>query len=438
MTAPHILLQIGAKDVKSRPSATKGEDRPGPDCGRMAIAVGDVIGEYEVVGELGAGGMGKVYKVRHSISYRIEALKLLRADQLEHPDMADRFIKEIRVLASLNHQNIASLHTAFRHDDVLLMTMEYVEGETLSHKLRVGSIDMWTGLNYISQVLQALMYAHDRGVVHRDIKPSNIMVSAGDRVKLLDFGLAVSALDAERSRSGSIVGSLHYMSPEQVRGQKVDARSDIYSVGITLYELLTGTLPIKGNSQYEIMDGHLRQTPVPPREINPSIPADLAGLVMLAVRKDPMERIQSAQEFLRALDSIQLEKTIAIPSSGARFAPPETPTINTMRTERYAAAAPPPQTPHTANGATMRVPSGHVTPSGTAAKTDSSSIRGHSPDEIDAIAKQLAVYVGPIARVLVKKAAKQCVSTRDIYEMVANEIESVPDRQKFLATKPRK
>ena len=430
MATPYILLQIGTKDVKSRPSATKGEDRHRPDCGRMAIAVGDVIGEYEVVGELGAGGMGKVYKVRHSISYRIEALKLLRTDQLDHPDLADRFIKEIRVLASLNHPNIASLHTAFRHDDVLLMTMEYVEGETLSHKLRVGNIDMWTGMNYISQVLQALMYAHDRGVVHRDIKPSNIMVSPGNCVKLLDFGLAVSALDAERSRSGSIVGSLHYMSPEQVRGQKVDARSDLYSVGITLYELLTGTLPIKGSSQYEIMDGHLRQTPVPPREVNPSIPPDLAALVMVAMRKDPMERIQSAQEFLRALDAIQMEKTIAIPSSGARFAPPETPTINTVRTERYASVAPP--TPHTASGATMRAPSG------TTSKIDSSSIRGHAPEDIDAITKQLAVYVGPIARILVKKAAKQCVNTRDIYEVVASEIESLPDRQKFLSQKPRK
>jgi serine/threonine-protein kinase len=290
---------------------------------------------------------------------------------------------------------------------------------------------MWTGLNYISQVLQALMYAHDRGVVHRDIKPSNIMVSPGDRVKLLDFGLAVSALDAERSRSGSIVGSLHYMSPEQVRGLKVDARSDLYSVGITLYEILTGTLPIRGNSQYEIMDGHLRQTPAPPREINPSIPPDLAGLVMLAMQKDPAARMQSAQEFLRALDSIQLDKTIAIPSSAARFAaPPDSATVATVRTERFATSAQ--SAAQAPSGTTMRVPSGF------APKPDSSSIRGHAPEAIDRITKQLAVYVGPIARVLVKRAAKQCANTRDIYDAVAQEIESVQDRQKFLALKPRR
>ena len=406
----------------------------------MSIAIGDVIGEYEVIGELGAGGIGKVYKVRHSISHRVEALKLLRPDQLDHPDMADRFVKEIRVLASLNHPNIASLHTAFRHDDVLLMTMEYVEGETLSHKLRMGQVDMWTGLNYISQVLQALMYAHEMGVVHRDIKPSNIMISPGEKAKLLDFGLAVSALDAERSRSGSIVGSLHYMSPEQVRGHKVDARSDLYSVGVTLYEILTGKLPITGTTQYEIMDGHLRHNPIPPREINPTIPADLAGLVMWAMQKDPTVRVPSARDFLHNLDAVQLDKTIAIPASGSPLSASMA-NAATMRTAAYDTPRSFVTTP--VNEVTQQVarpPSGYDTPrppSGVAPKTDSSSITGHSPEVIDKISKELAQFVGPIARVLVKKAAKQCSNTRDIYEKVALEIESIPDRQKFLSHKPR-
>jgi len=400
----------------------------------MSIAIGDVLGEYEVIGELGAGGIGKVYKVRHSISHRVEALKLLRPDQLDHPDMADRFVKEIRVLASLNHPNIASLHTAFRHSDVLLMTMEYVEGETLSQKLRRGSVDIWTGLNYISQVLQALMYAHEMGVIHRDIKPSNIMISPGEKAKLLDFGLAVSALDAERSRSGSIVGSLHYMSPEQVRGHKVDARSDLYSVGITLYEILTGKLPITGNTQYEIMDGHLRQHPVPPREINPTIPADLAGLVMWAMQKDPEVRVPSAREFLQELDAVRLDKTIAIPASASPLSSTMA-NAATIRTVVSDTPRPtPPSYPYSGNEATRQVarPSG-----GVATKTDSSSITGHSPELIDKISKELAQFVGPIARVLVKKAAKQCSNTRDIYEKVALEIESIADRQKFLSHKPR-
>jgi len=391
----------------------------------MAIAVGDVIGEYEVIGEIGAGGIGKVYKVRHSISHRVEAMKLLRQDQLGHPEMADRFVKEIRVLASLNHPNIAALHAAFRHGDVLLMTMEYVEGQTLSHKLRTNSVDLWQGLSYISQVLRALMYAHERGVVHRDIKPSNIMITAEEKAVLLDFGLAVSELDAERSRSGSIVGSLHYMSPEQVRGQKVDARSDLYSLGITLYEILTGQLPIKGNSQYEIMDGHLRQQPAPPREINPMLPPDLAGLVMYALQKDPTMRIPTAQEFLRGLETMQLEKTITLPASGratSSFTSPTSPTMQTM-----------PKFPSGAGTSTS--PSNRVAAVGV--KTDSSSVTGFAPEIIDQIAKELAHYVGPIARVLVKKAAKRCNNVRDIYEAVALEIDSIPDRQKFLSHKPR-
>jgi len=354
--------------------------------------------------------------------------------------MADRFVKEIRVLASLSHPNIAALHTAFRHGDVLLMTMEYVEGQTLAHRLRVGTVDMWGGLSYISQVLKALMYAHERGVVHRDIKPSNIMITAEEKAVLLDFGLAVSELDAERSRSGSIVGSLHYMSPEQVRGHHVDARSDLYSLGITLYEILTGQLPIKGNSQYEIMDGHLRQHPAPPREINPAIPADLAGLVMWAMQKDPGARIPTAQEFLRGLESVQLEKTVAIPSSSARLAaeqnaPTMMPTMRTM-------ASMPPSSPLPHPAATPAASSGSR-PSATAVKGDSgvksdSSMTGHPPEVIDQIAKDLAHFVGPIARVLVKKAAKRCATTREIYDAVANEIDSVSDRQKFLALKPRK
>jgi serine/threonine-protein kinase len=394
----------------------------------MAISVGDVIGEYEVIGELGAGGIGKVYKVRHSISHRMEALKLLRPDQLEHPDMADRFVKEIRVLASLSHPNIAALHTAFRHDDVLLMTMEYVEGQTLSHRLRLGTVDMWGGMSYIAQVLRALMYAHERGVVHRDIKPSNIMITAEEKAVLLDFGLAVSELDTERSRSGSIVGSLHYMSPEQVRGQKVDARSDLYSLGITLYEILTGQLPIKGATQYEIMHGHLRQHPIPPRELNPAIPADLAGLVMWAIQKDQAVRIPSAQEFLRGLESIQLEKTVAIPASSPRVGMAQA--AQTIGATMGSMTHPTIPVPKPVSPAGTR-------PSGSGLKSDSSTT-GHPAEVIDNISKQLAQFVGPIARVLVKKAAKQCANTRDIYDAVSTEIDSMPDRQKFLALKPRK
>src|SRR5579872_2655556 len=210
----------------------------------MALAIGEQIGDYEVTGVLGAGGVGEVYKVRHTISHRSEALKVLRPTQASSAEQIERFMREIRVLASLNHPNIAALHTAFRRDEDLVMVMEFVEGETLSARLRSVGISMGKSIEYIKQVLGALIYAHDQGIIHRDIKPSNVMVDPHDQVKLLDFGLAVTGHDPSLTVAGWVLGSLHYMSPEQVNGRKVDNRSDLYSLGATLYELLTGKVPI--------------------------------------------------------------------------------------------------------------------------------------------------------------------------------------------------
>src|SRR5579872_1566086 len=161
----------------------------------MALAIGEQIGDYEVTGVLGAGGVGEVYKVRHTISHRSEALKVLRPTQASSAEQIERFMREIRVLASLNHPNIAALHTAFRRGDDLVMVMEFVEGETLGSRLRSTGINVAQSIGYVRQVLSALIYAHEQGVIHRDIKPANVMVGGNDRVKLLDFGLAVTGHD---------------------------------------------------------------------------------------------------------------------------------------------------------------------------------------------------------------------------------------------------
>src|SRR5689334_17196322 len=158
----------------------------------MSLAVGELIGDYEVLGRLGAGGMGEVYKVRHLISQRIEALKLLHDRDLENEDSRERFSREIRVLASLQHPNIAVLHTALRCGDRLAMVMEFVEGVTLSAKLHTSGLSFSQGLYYISQALTALAFAHRHGVIHRDVKPSNMIIGADDVLKLVDFGVAMS------------------------------------------------------------------------------------------------------------------------------------------------------------------------------------------------------------------------------------------------------
>ncbi|PYX87083.1 MAG: serine/threonine protein kinase, partial [Acidobacteria bacterium] len=198
----------------------------------ISLDIGTTIGDYEVVALLGRGGMGKVYKVRNVISDRVEAMKVLLPDTEATPELAERFIREIKVVASLDHRNIASLRTALRVDSQLLMVMECVEGTSVDQKLRVGKIGVGQVVHYMTQVLDALAYAHRRGVIHRDVKPSNILIGPDDNVKLTDFGIASRAGDPRLTATGMALGSLYYMSPEQVRAMSLDARSDLYSVGV--------------------------------------------------------------------------------------------------------------------------------------------------------------------------------------------------------------
>jgi len=272
----------------------------------MALNVGDVIGDYQVAGILGAGGMGQVYKVRNMISDRVEALKILLPNLEADPELADRFLREIKVQASLDHPNIAALHTAQRVGNQLLMFMEFVEGESLESLLQRGPLPAAYGVNYIGQVAAALAYAHARGVIHRDIKPANMMLTPDGTVKLMDFGIAKAAADRRLTQTGHTVGSLYYMSPEQINGgQNVDARSDLYSLGVALYEVVTGRRPFQGDSDYSIMAAHLQSTPVPPIQIDPSVPAPLNQIILTAIAKDPAQRFQSADAFRAALESVQ-------------------------------------------------------------------------------------------------------------------------------------
>ncbi|MDP2998809.1 MAG: serine/threonine-protein kinase, partial [Bryobacterales bacterium] len=272
----------------------------------MALNVGEVVGDYQVVGILGAGGMGKVYKVRNTISDRVEALKILLPNLEADPELADRFLREIKVQASLDHPNIAALHTAQRVGNQLLMFMEFVEGESLESVLQRGPLPAAYGVGYISQVAAALAYAHARGVIHRDIKPANMMLTPDGTVKLMDFGIAKAAADRSLTQAGHTVGSLYYMSPEQINGaQNLDARSDLYSLGVALYELVTGRRPFQGESDYSIMAAHLQSNPVPPIQIDPSLPAPLNQIILTAIAKDPAQRFQSADAFRAALESVQ-------------------------------------------------------------------------------------------------------------------------------------
>jgi serine/threonine protein kinase len=366
----------------------------------MAWAPGTRVGDYEIVGTLGYGGMGEVYRVRHTISDRIEAMKLLRGGQggPQSKEMLDRFTREIRVLATLQHPNIATLHTAFRQGEELVMVMECVEGEDLGRRLPAG-FTLEESLRYTRQVLEALRYAHGRGIIHRDIKPSNIMITPDGVVKLLDFGLALGALsmngpDQRLTTTGALIGSLHYIAPEQVSGEPHDARSDIYAVGVTLYEMITGRLPIEGTTHLQVIAGHLQSAPVPPSQRNSKIPSALSATVMRALAKNPKDRWSTAEAFLEAIERAPLS-TAAGDVSQLRIA------------QIAAAASHPPGTP---------LPSS-----------------SHRPESLSEITRQLAQHVGPIASVLVRRASSSTTNLRDMCDALAAEIASPAARQKFLS-----
>lgn len=272
----------------------------------MAYNIGDRVGDYEIIDVLGAGGMGKVYKVRNIISERLEAMKVLLPNLATDPDLADRFMREIKVQASLQHQNIAALHTALRLNNQLLMLIEFVEGSTIESVLRQGPIPVPKAVDYIKQVLLALQYAHSHGVIHRDIKPANMMLTPSGVVKLMDFGIAKLSEDRRLTQTGRTVGSLYYMSPEQIQGAiDLDPRADLYSLGVSLYEMVTRTRPFQGDSDYSIMAAHLNSQPVPPIQVDPTLPSVLSDIILMAIAKDADHRFQTADAFRKALESVE-------------------------------------------------------------------------------------------------------------------------------------
>ncbi|MBI3682434.1 MAG: protein kinase [Acidobacteria bacterium] len=274
----------------------------------MSFQIGEVVGDYEVIGVLGTGGMGSVYKVRNTISDRVEAMKVLLPNLRDVAELADRFLREIKVQARLDHPNICALRTAFRTGNQLLMVMELVEGMSLDQILKEGELDVKQAVNYSCQVLEALSYAHSMGVIHRDLKPANMLLTPRGVVKLTDFGIARDRADRKLTRTGVALGSLYYMSPEQILGKEIDGRADVYSLGINLYQALTRQLPFQGDSEYAIMTAQLNHQPRPPVELNPKIPHGLSVIILRALEKDAAKRFQTTEEFRAAL--MNYEKTM--------------------------------------------------------------------------------------------------------------------------------
>ncbi|MFN0168001.1 MAG: protein kinase domain-containing protein [Bryobacteraceae bacterium] len=267
------------------------------------------------MGVVGSGAVGEVYKVEHKITRRVEAMKVLLHARPDAADQGQRFLREIQLQASLSHPNIAGVLNALRVGDDLVMVMELVEGETLDKVQEHGGLSMEAGIELVLQALSALSYAHAHGVTHRDIKPSNILITADGAVKLTDFGLARTPGDPRLTQTGAVVGSLHYISPEQVQSAPdIDYRTDIYSMGAVLYEVVTGSKPFAFDNAFALMLAHVQQTPVPPAERNPKVPGPISRVVMRALAKKREERFQSIDDFRQALEIARMSLTGPMPA----------------------------------------------------------------------------------------------------------------------------
>ena len=265
---------------------------------------------YEILELIGSGGMANVYKARCHRLNRLVAIKILKSDLADNADFRRRFHDESQAVAQLSHANIVSVYDVSTNPDREYIVMELIDGITLKQYMeRRGRMDWRESLHFITQIMRGLSHAHSRGIIHRDIKPQNIMVLRDGSVKVADFGIACLANQGQ-TLTQEALGSVHYISPEQARGDRIDARSDIYSAGVVLYEMLTGRLPFEGDSAVSVAIQHLSSVPLAPRDIDPSIPEPLELICMKAMNSDPNKRYASADAMIEDLEKFRRDPSV--------------------------------------------------------------------------------------------------------------------------------
>lgn len=263
-------------------------------------------GRYEIKEIIGVGGMAVVYKAYDSIEDRIVAIKILKEEYASNEEFQRRFKNESKAIAVLSHPNIVKVFDVSFGDLIQYIVMEYIDGITLKEYIeRTGNLSWNDAVNFTLQILRGLQHAHDKGIVHRDVKPQNIMVLADKTIKVTDFGIARFARNESQTITDKAIGSVHYISPEQAKGELTDEKADIYSVGVILYEMLTGTLPFEAESAVSVAIMQLQTEPKLPTHINPLIPLGLEQITMRAMQKDPKNRYKSAAEMLRDLEQFK-------------------------------------------------------------------------------------------------------------------------------------
>ncbi|MEM6337811.1 MAG: serine/threonine-protein kinase, partial [Bacteroidota bacterium] len=270
--------------------------------------IGQRIGSYDVVRFIGEGGMGTVFQGVDAMLDREVAIKALRPELASQENVAARFRSEAVTLARLNHPNVALLYSFLQEPNGhLYMVMEFVRGETLEDLLRrVGPLEPAQAVEVMAQILDGVGHAHEAGIIHRDLKPANAMLTETGRVKVMDFGIARALGSARMTRAGRLIGTLEYMAPEQVQGKEATPATDVYALGIVLYELLTGRVPFESQSDFTLMQAQIQEAPAPPRVFRPGMPDALEAVILKALEKDPAARFASADEFRDALLALDL------------------------------------------------------------------------------------------------------------------------------------
>ncbi len=265
-----------------------------------------VLGQYKVVDILGQGGMSVVYKGRHELTDQEVALKILPPELAAHSQVKSRFLEEARALAQLDHPNIVHLYNFGQENGCFVLAMQLIVGETFERMILAAErLDWRAAVPVAIEVLKALEYAHTRGIVHRDMKPSNVLIRGEDgAVTVMDFGIAKMTTSSRLTATGQTMGTVRYMSPEQVRGLEVDLRTDLYSLGGTLYEAVVGDTPFDGETHFEIMTKHLNEPPPPPSSMGIELPAELEQAILRSLAKKPADRFESAREFRVALEAV--------------------------------------------------------------------------------------------------------------------------------------
>lgn len=273
-------------------------------------------GRYEIREIIGVGGMAVVYKAFDNVENRFVAIKILKEEFLSNQEFLRRFKNESKAIAMLSHPNIVNVYDVSFGDLIQYIVMEYIEGITLKEFIeREGSLRWNDAVHFTVQILKGLQHAHDKGIVHRDVKPQNIMVLSDGTIKVTDFGIARFARSDQRTITDKAIGSVHYVSPEQARGEKTDEKADIYSVGVMLYEMLTGKLPFQAESAVSVAIMQLQREPQLPTTINPSIPKGLEQITIHAMQKSQERRYQSASEILCDLNNFKRDPSITFPYS---------------------------------------------------------------------------------------------------------------------------